>query len=173
MSVEATSWVCPNCAKSVLTPFCGDCGERPLPPSDVSLRGLAGKGLHALTSIDGQLLTTLKMLFARPGSLTAAYLEGRRMPYLAPFKLFLFANAVFFGIQSMTGVNVFSSTLESHMQHQDWSELASSLVNRHLRAKHTTLEAYAPLFDRAVILYAKSLVILMVLPFAAQLPLWF
>src|SRR4029077_18437819 len=32
---------------------------------------------------------------------------------------------------------------------------------------------YAPIFDRAVVLYAKSLIILMVLPFAVLLPVVF
>jgi hypothetical protein len=173
VSTEPQLWVCPNCEKPVATHFCGNCGERPIPPHDLSFAGVAGKVLHAATSIDGQLLTTLKMLVARPGFLTAAHVVGRRMPFLAPLKVFLFANAVFFAIQSLTGVNVFSSTLESHMQHQDWSELARSLVDRHLRTKNTTLNAYSPLFDRSVILYAKSLVILMVLPFSALLPIWF
>jgi len=137
------------------------------------VRGVTAKVFIALTSIDAQLIRTLRMLFTRPGFLSVAYIEGRRMPYLAPFKLFLLANAVFFGVQSLTGINVFSSPLDSHLHHQDWSELALSLVADHLQKKHTTLEAYAPLFDRSVILNAKSLVILMVLPFAALLPLFF
>jgi hypothetical protein len=165
------TWTCPNCARPCATPFCARCGERPLPPRDLSLRGVAGKAFQAITSIDGKLIRTLSTLLRRPGFLTAAYMDGRRTPYLAPFKLFVVANAVFFGVQSLTGTNVFSSTLESHLHHQDWSELAQALVDAHLRRRHTALDAYAPLFDRSVILYAKSLIIVMVLPFALLLPL--
>jgi hypothetical protein len=170
-TIGHASWLCPNCAESCDTRFCPQCGERPLPGRDLALRAVAAKALHATTSVDGQLLRTLTKLFRRPGYLTAAYVGGRRMPYLAPFKLFLVANAVFFGVQSLTGINVFSSTLESHLHQQDWSELARALVAHHLDRAHTTLETYAPVFDRAVILYAKSLIVLMVLPFALLLPL--
>jgi hypothetical protein len=46
-------------------------------------------------------------------------------------------------------------------------------VANRLQTLQTTLERYAPLFDQAVVLNAKSLVILMVLPFALLLPVMF
>ncbi len=42
-----------------------------------------------------------------------------------------------------------------------------------LRALHTTLAEFAPLFDRAVVLNAKALIVLMVVPLALMLPLVF
>ena len=47
------------------------------------------------------------------------------------------------------------------------------MVARRLAAAGTTLERYAPVFDQAVVLNAKSLVILMVLPLALLLPVIF
>jgi hypothetical protein len=96
-----------------------------------------------------------------------------RKPYVAPFQLFLIANVIFFAIQWLTGENVFSSSLESHLHHQDWSELAQSMVARRLEKTHTDLETFAPMFDRAVLLNAKSLIVLMSMPFALLLPLVF
>ena len=72
-----------------------------------------------------------------------------------------------------TAENVFSSSLDSHLHHQDWSELAQSVLSRRLAEMHLTLEQYAPTFDRAVVLNAKSLILLMTLPFALLLPLVF
>ena len=167
------AWVCPACKTTLVTPFCPQCGERPVRPTDLRLGKLAAKLLHATTSIDGKLLRTLWRLLRQPGQLTVDYVSGNRQPYIAPFQLFLLANVLFFAIQSLTGMNIFGSTLDSHLHHQDWSELAQSLVARHLERTHTTLELYAPHFDRAVVLYAKSLVILMALPFGLLLALVF
>ena len=154
------SWTCPACRTTVLSPFCPQCGEEPLKPRDLSLRGVAAKLLHATTSVDGRVMRTFARLLLRPGALTVAYMSGERKAWIAPFQLFLLANVLFFAIQSLTGLNVFASTLDSHLHHQDWSAIAQSMVARRLALSQTTLEAYAPLFDRSVALYAKT-------PFAA------
>jgi hypothetical protein len=171
MTTSELSWTCPACRTTVLTPFCPQCGEQPLKPRDLSLRGVAAKLLHATTSVDGRVMRTFARLLSRPGALTVAYMSGERKAWIAPFQLFLLANGLFFAIQSLTGINVFASTLDSHLHHQDWSAIVQSMVARRLALSQTTLEAYAPLFDRTVALYAKTLIILMVLPFAVLLGL--
>lgn len=157
----------------MLTPFCPRCGEQPLQPRELTLRGLADKVWHALTSIDARTAHTFACLLRRPGKLTLAWVQGVRRPYVAPFQLFLLANVIFFALQSITGENVFSSTLDSHLHHQDWSELARSLVEQRLAGTSTRLEDYALAFDRAVVLKAKSLILLMTVPFTLLLPLVF
>jgi hypothetical protein len=166
-------WICPACNDVVASAYCPRCGEEPVLPADLTLRGLAGKLAHALTSIDARALRTSWRLLRRPGELTLSWSRGVRRPYVAPFQLFLLANVLFFALQSFTGTNVFSSSLDSHLHHQDWSELARSLVDRHLAATRLSLDAYAPVFDRAVVLNAKSLIVLMTLPFALLLPVVF
>ena len=98
---------------------------------------------------------------------------GRLKLYLGPFQLFLFANVLFFAMQSLTNTNIFSSTLDSHLHNQDWHAFAQHLVSQRLQTLQTTLELYAPIFDRAIVLHAKSGIILMVLPFAILLPVLF
>jgi hypothetical protein len=115
-------------------------------------------------------MRTFWRLLRHPGTLTVAYMEGVRKPYTPPFQLFLIANVLFFAVQSLTSTNIFGASLESHLHHQDWSPLAQSMLERRLGGARTSLELYAPLFDRAVVLNAKSLVILMVMPFAVLLP---
>jgi hypothetical protein len=166
-------WTCPNCHVEIPTPFCPACGERPLRPLDLTLRSLLAKLVHVLTSIDGRLLRTLGVLLRHPGQLTEAFVAGRRKPYIAPFQLFLLANVLFFAIQSLTGMNVFGAKLDSQLHQQDWSAFAQSLVEERLAASGTTLAAYAQVFDRAVVVNAKSLIILMAMPFAAVCALAF
>lgn len=170
---EAPPWTCPACKVTVTTPFCARCGEEPVAPNDLTLRGLAEKLLHAVTSIDARTARSARMLLCRPGELTLAWTRGIRKPYVAPFQLFLIANVIFFAVQWATGENVFSSSLDSHLHHQDWSVLAPSFLARRLAASHLTLAEYEPVFNRAVVLNAKSLILIMTFPFASLLPLVF
>lgn len=172
MTAIAT-WACPTCRTDVPTPYCAQCGERPIPPHDLTLRGVFQRVVHAVTSVDGRVMRTFCRLLRHPGTLTVVYMDGGRRTYASPLQLFLLANVLFFAVQSLTTTNIFGSPLESHVHTQDWSALAQSLLERRLERTRTSLEAYAPVFDRAVVLNAKSLVILMVIPFAALLPLVF
>jgi hypothetical protein len=173
MTYGAIGWICPSCRTPVATSFCGSCGEEPLAPRDLTLRGLAEKVLHALTSIDARAARSGWKLLRYPGQLTRAWMSGIRKAYVAPFQLFLIANVLFFALQSLTSQNIFSSSLDSHLHHQDWSALARSLVASRLEATHTSLEQYAPVFDRSVVLNAKSFVLLMAILFSLLLPVAF
>jgi hypothetical protein len=149
------------------------CGESPPSRRDLTLRGLFRQLFHAVSSIDGKLLRSFRSLVTRPGALTVAYVQGRRMKYLGPFQLLLLVNVLFFAMQSLTSTNIFSSTLNSHLHNQDWKGVAQRLVSHRLKTTGTTLDLYAPVFDRANLLHAKSFIIVMVLPFALLLPILF
>jgi hypothetical protein len=166
-------WQCPTCKVEVATPYCAACGEQRLRPRDLRLSGLLAQIAQSMSSVDGRLLRTLRSLLAVPGELTVAYLQGRRKPFIAPFPFFLIVNVAFFAVQSLSGNAIFSTPLDSHLHLQDWSGLAQRLVDQRLQVLGTTLAAYTPLFDQAVQVNAKSLVILMTLPFAALLALLF
>ena len=166
-------WTCPTCNSALATPYCPACGESPPKARDLTLRGLVHQLFHAFSSIDGRLLRSLRCLVARPGALTVAYVQGRRKTYLGPFELFFVANVLFFAMQSLTNTNIVSSTLDSHLHHQDWYAVAQRLVSHRLETLQTTLDLYAPVFDQAIVLHAKSFLVLMVLPLAMLLPILF
>jgi len=168
-----TAWTCPTCGLAVESPFCARCGEEPLAARDLTLPGLAEKILHALTSIDARTARTAWKLVRQPGQLTLAWTRGARRSYVAPFQLFLVANVIFFALQWLLDEAIFSSSLDSHLHRQDWQELAQSLVAQRLEATHASIEEFAPVFDRAAVLHAKSLILLMAAVFAAFLPLAF
>jgi len=163
---DAAPWTCPTCRQVVSTEYCPTCGERQLHPRDLTLRGMLAQVAQKITSLDARLIRTVRSLVARPGELTVRYLEGPRKPYIGPFALFLFCNVVFVAMEALTKVSVFSTPLANHLQFQPWSEWARAAVAQHLVATHTTMAAYAPMFDKEVADHAKSLVALMVLPFA-------
>ena len=135
-------WTCPTCKCVIST--CPVCGEHALNERDLTLRGFIDQVVEALINIDARLIHSFRCLVTRPGVLTVAYLEGQRKPYILPFPLFLVANLVFFGVQSLTNANIFSTPLDTHLHDQMWSTLAQRLVSQRLDALQTTLEVYAP-----------------------------
>jgi len=169
--VGATAkWTCPGCGMVRRTAFCPTCGEEPLRPRDLKVDDLAARIFAALSNVDGKLLRSFRALLATPGALTVHYVSGQRRPYLGPLQLFLIANALFFAVQSWTHLAIFSSPLASHLHNQDWQEVARAMTEARLRWRHETYAAFAPAFDRAAVLNAKALIILMALAFALFLP---
>jgi len=165
-TVVSDRWICPTCRGAANTPYCPACGERRRDPRELTLAGLAGQVFEALTSVDGRLLRSFRSLVAAPGSLTVAFVEGRRKPFLGPVSVFLVANVVFFAVESTSHGLVFSTPLQSHMQEQPWSPIAQPMVAARLAALHTTVEAFAPRFNAAVALHARSMILLMAVAFA-------
>jgi hypothetical protein len=157
---------CPTCGRDASSRYCPACGERQLRPGDLTLGHLLGQAIETITNTDGRVFGSVRDLLIRPGKLTSAYIEGRRKPYIAPLPLFLVTNVAFFAVQSVAGWRVFSTPLYLHLSDQLYSGLARTMVADRLAAMQTTLERYAPAFDQAAALNAKSLIVLMVPPFA-------
>jgi uncharacterized protein DUF3667 len=170
---EDGQWSCPGCGAVVATPFCPGCGEARPRARDLTLVGFLLEAFHTLTDVDGRFVRSFRALLTRPGELTLAYASGHRKDYLGPLQLFLIANVLFFALQALTRDNIFSTTLDDHLNLQDWKVLAGTLVTQRLRVLATDLESYAPRFDAAAVRNAKSLVVLMTLPFTLLLPLFF
>jgi hypothetical protein len=61
---------------------------------------------------------------------------------------------------------VFTTPLESHLHTQPWSSFVGGMVSEHVEAAHTSIDLYAPTFDRVLARNARSLIILMALAFA-------
>jgi hypothetical protein len=120
-------WTCPTCRCIVSKPYCPTCGETRLDLHDLTLRGFIGQVVEALSNIDARLIRSFRCLVTRPGDLTVAYLKGQRKPYILPLPIFLAANLAFFGVQSQTNANIFSTPLDGHFMvrcgaplHNNW-----------------------------------------------------
>lgn len=165
-AIVTQPWTCPSCRRTNDAPYCPTCGERRRSPRDLTLRGLIEQVFEAITNVDGRLLRSFRALLTAPGALTVAFREGRRKPYIGPVALFLVANVIFFGAESLSHGLVFTTPLQSHLTQQPWSPLAQPLVANRLAVSHVTLDAYAPRFDAAIALHARSMIFVMVLAFA-------
>jgi len=93
---------CANCGRRFMGTFCPSCGQEasePRRPILVYVRQLLGD----FFALDARVWTTLGPLFARPGSLTTEWFAGRRVRYVPPFRLYVFAGLVFFAVMAVTG----------------------------------------------------------------------
>jgi hypothetical protein len=160
--------MCPTCREERVTRFCGRCGEKRLDHDDLTITGLVGHAVESLTNVDGRVFRSVRDLVIRPGALTAAYMRGQRRPYFPPFQLFLVTNVLFFVLQSALGFQVLSNDLGSHIGtwkgsgSQFYAAIARPIAERRLAATGRTIEQYTDVFNHAVRVNAKALVVAMV-----------
>src|SRR6266550_3045694 len=93
--INGHSAMCLNCRAVLSGPFCADCGQRDIPPYP-NVRELAVDVVSEFSGWDGRLATTLRALIQHPGMLTHEFLEGRRIRYISPLRLYLTASLVYF-----------------------------------------------------------------------------
>ncbi len=96
ITLAAIDGRCTNCEQPLPEPrpnFCPECGqETNIKPPTVAEFVQQFSGTYFAPK--GALWTTLKLLLARPGELTAQYLTGRRRQYVLPLRLFVLATIV-------------------------------------------------------------------------------
>lgn len=79
---------CANCATTLQGAYCHVCGQF---ATDYhrSIFSLCGDFIEGFFHLDGRLWRTLPNLLFKPGRLTRDYLDGKRVPQIPPFRLFL------------------------------------------------------------------------------------
>ena len=77
---------CANCGTPLAGAFCHECGQSVhsvLQP----VHHMTEETVETLLHVDSRIVRTLPALFLKPGFLTLEYFAGRRMRYIAPFRL--------------------------------------------------------------------------------------
>jgi len=95
VNADADIKACDNCKKPLLGPYCGYCGQQ----AESTLKYFWTVILHLLDDIlsfDSRASRTIWPLLLRPGFLTNEYIQGRRVHYVPPLRLYLFISIVFF-----------------------------------------------------------------------------
>jgi hypothetical protein len=103
-----TASQCLNCGTPVTGNFCPTCGQETTlhVPS-------AGEFLHEFVghyvALEGKLWQSLVLLLFKPGRLTLEYLQGRRVRYVLPLRLYLTFSIIFFALFKYGGPEVHSN----------------------------------------------------------------
>lgn len=99
---------CPNCGTELHGPFCHQCGQKDV-DLDRPFFSLLGEWLSNLFAFDARVWRTLGPLMAKPGFLTAEYLQGRRDRYVPPLRLYFFASIAMFLALAWGGYSIVTS----------------------------------------------------------------
>jgi len=84
-----------NCNTTLAGTYCAACGQRHEPHVH-TLGHFLSEAFESITHADSRLWRTLGYLLVKPGRLTREFLEGRRVRYLPPFRLYLVISLAFF-----------------------------------------------------------------------------
>lgn len=91
---------CQNCGYTVDVAYCSKCGQKNTETRQ-SFHHLITHFAEDLTHYDGAFWKTIKYLLFRPGKLTIEYLEGHRMRYVPPVKLYIFISFITFFLMAI------------------------------------------------------------------------
>ena len=98
---------CKNCGTITQGNFCQQCGQAThlhVP----SAREFLHEFVAHYVALEGKLWHSLKLLLFKPGVLTREYIEGRRVRYVEPLRLYLTFSIIFFAIFKMSGVELWN-----------------------------------------------------------------
>lgn len=103
---------CANCGRAFDGRFCPDCGQE---VQDIRrpIGELVREFFGDFLAFDARIWRTLVPLVTRPGLLTRDTIEGRRARYVPPFRLYVFASFVYFGVMALTGGGLFAPQITS------------------------------------------------------------
>ncbi|MDY0975263.1 DUF3667 domain-containing protein [Massilia sp. CFBP9012] len=96
---------CKNCGTTTHGNYCQQCGQAThlhVP----SAREFLHEFIAHYVALEGKLWKSLALLIAKPGLLTCEYIEGRRVRYLEPLRLYLTFSIIFFALFKLSGVEV-------------------------------------------------------------------
>lgn len=163
---EASS--CKSCGNAVSGLYCSACGEKVLTPEDHTLKHYLGALLNAFTFADSKFWNTLKAMVLRPGELSAAYMDGRRVKYMRPVGFFFLANFIYFLAPIF---ETFNTDLNSQLNYQPHSHWTRPMVEAHLAENDLSMEEFSARYDPASRNNAKLLLVFMVLALFVPLSL--
>jgi hypothetical protein len=90
---------CLNCGTPLIGHYCHECGQQAHLHN--KLKHLLHEFVEGIAHFDGRLWRTLPILALNPGRLSRAWIEGRRVRYVAPLHVFLFAVFLMFTVPAL------------------------------------------------------------------------
>ncbi|GAB3780191.1 DUF3667 domain-containing protein [Dyella agri] len=153
---------CANCATPLVGEFCHECGQSMhsvLKP----MHHMVEETVETVLHIDSRIVHTLPPLFVKPGFLTLEYFSGRRVRYIAPFRLMFVLSLLCFFVLHLATSAAINHSIEQR-QHQvlldrgtDFAQADSANeVREQLEEKVNALNAVQTFGDDAMAAQATS-----------------
>lgn len=104
---HAHTAACKNCDALAKGNYCHECGQAThlhVP----SAREFLHEFVSHYVALEGKLWRSLKLLFFKPGLLSREYIEGRRVRYVEPLRLYLSFSIIFFALFKLSGVEIYN-----------------------------------------------------------------
>jgi hypothetical protein len=121
---------CANCHYTFPTDrpneFCPRCGQQNHELS-LSIGHVVEETLEGLFHFDGKVFRTAKLLLFKPGELTKQFLEGKRMPYVPPIRLYVFLSFIFFFLLSLSVGPISKDPTKKLLEKKEIREIADSI----------------------------------------------
>jgi len=96
---------CPNCGSTLSGNFCQECGQAAT-LHVASAREFLHEFIGHYVALEGKLWQSVKRLMFKPGQLTRDYIEGRRVRYVEPLRLYLSFSIIFFALFKLGGLHI-------------------------------------------------------------------
>ncbi|MEM7365911.1 MAG: DUF3667 domain-containing protein [Pseudomonadota bacterium] len=117
-SVSATSH-CQNCGARLAGPWCHVCGQKTMPALRLWLVMLSDS-MSEFFALDGKLSRTFISLLIRPGELSQSYLQGRRVHYINPIRLYIVLSLLYFLTLSIQNAFVEQEVSKPEPEERAW-----------------------------------------------------
>jgi hypothetical protein len=139
--VTVPAVVCANCSASLSGEYCAACGQKRIDPQEWSIRHWANEVFQEVGNFDSKVLRSVSALFLRPGFLTREWLDGRRVPYISPLRLYLIATAIFFFLSHVVDFNL------NFFIKSDKTGRISAMVDQRAKTQGVSREVFIEHFD--------------------------
>ena len=119
-------YACRTCGNAVNKNFCEVCGEKRLNKHDFSFRHFVEETFEGFTHFDNKFFRTARLLIVKPGQLTLNFCEGKRVPYMKPFPMFIVCNILFFLLAGE--INIFTQPLGSFYNNRPYTNFNTKKI---------------------------------------------
>jgi len=101
---------CKNCGTELHGPYCSHCGQH-RGEDRLTFGTIVRDFLGEVFSLDSRLGKTLRLLLREPGHITSQYLEGHRVPYIPPIRLYIIISFIYFLLVMLISPNMVHVTV--------------------------------------------------------------
>ena len=117
---------CLNCRQELKDSFkfCPNCGQSTFQESD--LKSFTKHFMSDYFTFDSKIFKSITPLFTKPGFLTLEYLQGRKIQYIAPLRLFIFSSIIFFLLLGLLDNTTAESASKIDQETLAWNSFFSS-----------------------------------------------